>query len=114
MTATLTPIAVAMPKVAPRKTVVFSGNFELLFDTGGAHENPSGTSGHNPNVHSVVLRNTTVAGLKVSTKAADDEIAAAAEVSEAALIAAVRKHYKPAASARRAWNSCLDLDQYGE
>ena len=107
MTATLTPIAAAVPKAAPKKTIVFDPHFEIKFSVDGVTENASGTSGYNPDVVSVVMYNASVSGSTAATKMVNDEIAAAAEISEGALLTAIKKHYCATGRVTVSWDRAM-------
>lgn len=111
MNATLSPVAVAT-KAAPKKTIVFDPHFEVKFSTDGVTENASGTSGHNPGVISVVMYNASVVGRTAATKEADAEIAAAAEISEEALLIAIKKHYRAEGRATSSWDRAMGDERF--
>ena len=99
-------------KAVPQKTIVFDSNFELKFSTNGVTENPSGTSSYNPSVIWAVMYNTSVSGDVTVTDEADDEIAAAAEISEEALLTAIKKHYRAEGRAKSSWDRAMGDEDF--
>ena len=90
--------------------IVFSPDWEVMFDYNGMTDVPSGTSPYCPGQTRLVLRKC-ITRVHIS-KELDAELGAAADEGEEELRALVAKHFTPVGRARESWDEIEPAGYY--